>query len=334
MTVFRRVMQILWLLVVAALAAGLIKLAFFPDGVVAADPVEPGGQLVEPHWTVGTGTVSNDVTLTGTVAADEARDLVSTLNGVVLEVYVGVGSWIDAGYEVALVKGEAIDGNGRSYETTEYVYAPVSGTISAFPTLRGSSVSIGGSVGKIAPASFHVTGTIPPEQLYRLVERPSEATVTVNGGPAPFTCTGLQIITPLAGSDSQGSGGPTLRCAVPSDVTVFAGLSAEVVIAGGIAADVVVVPTSAVLGRSGTGIVHLVRPDGTTEEREIELGINDGSLVEVISGLKVGDEILQFVPGAPAEPGGGMIGIPVPLDGGMTCEVLADGSEVCTGVGG
>ena len=329
MKVLRLILQILWLLVIGALAAGLIKLAFFPDDVSTSRPVEPGGELVEPHWTVERGTVTNDVTLSGTIAANEALPLVSVVSGVVIERYVGVGSWVDAGQAVALVKGEAIDGSGRPYETTEYVTSPAAGTISAFPTVQGSSVAIGGSLGSVAPAAYHVTGTIPPEQLYRLVERPSEATVTVAGGPAPFVCTGLTITTPLAGAENQGQGGPTLSCAVPGDVTVFAGLSAEVVIAGGVAEDVLVVPTSAVLGRSGTGIVYAVMPDGSTQEREIELGINDGAFIEVVSGLSAGDEILQFVPGAPAEPG---IGGPIPV-GGMVCESTADG-EVCTGVGG
>jgi len=331
MKVFRLVLQVLWLLVIAALAAGLIKLAFFPSDTVTSQPVEPGGELVEPHWTVDRGTVSNDVTLSGTIAANEAVPIVSVVGGVVIDLYVGLGSSVGAGDSIALVKGQAIDGDGQPYDATIEVTSPATGIVSAFPTVQGTSVAIGGSLGNVAPAAFHVTGTIPPEQLYRLVERPSEATVTVSGGPAPFTCTGLTITTPLAGAEGQGQSGPTLSCAVPGDVTVFAGLSAEVVIAGGVAEDVLVVPTSAVLGRSGTGIVHIVLPGGGTEEREIELGINDGAFVEVVSGLEAGDEILQFVPGAPAEPGGGFG--PMPM-GGMVCESTADGGEICTGVGG
>lgn len=305
MTMFRRVMQVFWLVVVAALAAGLIKLAFFPDVAAATDPAVPGAEIVEPHWTVERGTVSNDVTLTGTIAADESVPLPSTLNGVVTEVLVRQGQQVAAGQAILSVKGSGIRANGTSYNAVEQVVAPVAGTISSLPTIRGAAASIGQSVGNLAPATFHVTGTIPPEQLYRLIQRPSEATVTVAGGPAPFVCTRLQILTPLAGEESgAGVAGPTLRCAVPSEVTVFAGLTAEIVVAGGIAENVLLVPTSAVLGRSGTGIVYLVQPDGSTAEAEVGLGINDGTNVEVTSGLAEGDEILQFVPGAPAQQDG------------------------------
>jgi len=326
MVAFRRVMQILWLVVVAALAAGLIKLAFFPDGATTSDPASPTGEIVEPHYSVTRATVTNDVTLTGTVAADEAVALPATLNGVVTEVLVGVGSQVTAGQPIVTVKGQGIRADGRSYNATEQVLAPVAGVISSLPTLRGSSTSIGQSIGNLAPTTFHVTGSIPPEQLYRLSQRPSEAQVTVTGGPAPFTCTAVQIITPLEGADPVGGGasGPTLRCAVPGDVTVFAGLSASITLAGGVAEDVLVVPNSAVMGRSGSGVVYLVQPDGSTTEQTISLGITDGTQVEVTDGLSEGDEILQFVPGAPADDGSGMNG----------CVQNGDGSAVCYGVGG
>ncbi len=320
-------MQILWLVVVAVLAAGLIKLAFFPDNAPKVeDPSQPTGQIIEPHYTVARATVSNDVTLTGTVAADEAVPLPATLNGVVTEVLVGVGQQVSPGQPIVTVKGQGIKANGQPYNATEQVLAPIAGTISSLPTIRGASTTIGQSVGNLAPATFHLTGTIPPDQLYRLIQPPTEAKVTVTGGPAPFTCTGLQILTPLAGADSGQGGvsGPTLRCAVPAEVTVFAGLSAQIVISGGVAEDAIVVPTSAVLGRSGTGTVYLVQPDGSTKEATVQLGINDGTNVEVTSGLDEGAEILQFVPGAPADDGSGPGG----------CVADANGNSVCNGVGG
>jgi macrolide-specific efflux system membrane fusion protein len=66
---------------------------------------------------------------------------------------------------------------------------------------------------------------------------------------------------------------------------------------------VLTVPTTAVEGGSGTGVVYLVGADGATEPREVTLGLSDGISVEVTGGLAEGDMILQFVPGAPADPG-------------------------------
>ena len=337
MLVFRRVMQVLWLVVIAAGAAALVKIAFFPDVAATPDPDRPGGQIVEPHWEVGRGTVANDITLSGTIAADEAVPIPATASGVVWNVYVTAGQWVDAGTEIVRIRGDVLADDGTPQTIWRTVTAPASGTLSSLTAYEDSSIAAGSPVGQIAPPTFHVSGAIAPEDLYRLIQRPTEATVTVNGGPAPFTCTNLQIITPVAGG-GEGSGGgsgggasgPMLRCAVPGDVTVFAGLTATIVIPGGIAEDVIVVPTTAVLGQAESGLVTVVLPDGSTEERQVGLGLNDGSMVEVTSGLEEGETILQFVPGAPSAPGGDGLypGMPVPMPGGG---VVIDGGAVPEG---
>jgi len=332
--VFRRTMQVLWLVVIAVAAAALVKIAFFPDAPADADPDVPGGQIVEPHWDVARGTITNDIVLSGSVAADEAVPIPATVSGIVWDVYVTKGQWVDAGAEILRIRGDVIDSDGVPQTVWRTVTAPASGTLSSLTAIEDSSVSAGAAVGQIAPPTFHVTGSIPPEELYRLIQRPTEATVTINGGPAPFTCTGLQILTPQAGQDggdgSSGNGGgvsgPTVRCAIPADVTVFAGLTAQIVIPGGIAEDVIVVPTTAVLGQAESGVVYVVLPDGTTEERPVTLGLNDGSMVEVTSGLEEGETILQFVPGAPSVPQDPMNpGIPI-KDGGVVMVDPAGGS--------
>ena len=329
MLVFRRVMQVLWLVVIAVGVAALAKIAFFPDAAAVPDPDRPGGQIVEPHWEVGRGTVANDITLSGTIAADEAVPIPATASGIVWNVYVTAGQWVDAGTEIVRIRGDVLGDDGTPQTIWRTVTAPASGTLSSLTAYEDASIAAGAAVGQIAPPTFHVSGAIPPEDLYRLIQRPTEATVTVNGGPAPFTRTNLQIVTPVAGGgDGSGGGsgggasGPTLRCAVPGDVTVFAGLTATIVIPGGIAEDVIVVPTTAVLGQAESGLVTVVLPDGSTEERQVGLGLNDGSMVEVTSGLEEGETILQFVPGAPSAPGGDGLdpGVPVPMQGGVVIE--------------
>jgi multidrug efflux pump subunit AcrA (membrane-fusion protein) len=85
---------------------------------------------------------------------------------------------------------------------------------------------------------------------------------------------------------------------------------------------VLTVPITAVEGTAGTGNVYFVLPDGTTELRPVTLGLNDGVNIEVVEGLAEGDLILQFIPGAPAGPPGGM---------GENCMPMPDGSMVCEG---
>jgi hypothetical protein len=322
------------IVVFAAIAAALVKIAFFPDSSQASNPDFPSVEIVEPQYSVMRGTVSNDVQLTGTVIADSAVPIPATGSGEVREVLVSQGQQVSAGQQILLIRSQVAYSDGTSGTEWDYATAPVAGTLSSFTALVGQQFSVGEAVGQIAPPGFKVTGSIPPEQLYRLITRPADAQVTITGGPAPFTCTALTITTPLpgAGAGSQGgegtggtggTTGPTVTCTVPSDVVVFAGLAANIVIAGGIAQDVLVVPTTAVEGAAGTGNVYFVLPDGTTETRAVTLGLNDGVNVEVTEGLEEGDLILQFVPGAPSVDGGMM--------GGDKCFPTGDGGMVCEG---
>ncbi|CAN5132204.1 HlyD family efflux transporter periplasmic adaptor subunit [soil metagenome] len=311
------VFPIIRILVFAAIAAALVKIAFFADPVID-DAAQPTGEIVEPQVAAALGTIQNDVTLTGTVANDAPVAIKATLSGEVRDVYVKPGQKVDAGTEILTLRAEIMNPDGTSYVDYETVTAPIAGVLSTFTALEGQTFSVGDDVGTVQPATFNVSGTIAPEQQYRLLNKPKNAQVTITGGPAPFTCTSLRISSADASGAEGASPTTTVRCSVPTDVTVFPGLAASLVLAGGVADNVLVVPITAVEGSAQTGNVYFVLPDGTTEVRPVTLGLNDGINVEVKEGLAEGDLILQFIPGADAvSPGTG------------ECIVNPDGSSVC-----
>ena len=318
----RWVFPIIWMVIFAVIAAALVKVAFFPDSASAGgDGAVPTGEIVEPQVPVMLGTIRNDVVLDGTVNADAAVPVKATLAGEVRKVIGVQGQAVAPDTELLTIRSETINPDGTTSAKTVTVKAGAAGVLSSFTVLQGQMVTVGETVGQIAPPSFNVTATLAPEQQYRLLEQPTEATVTVTGGPAGFVCTGLTITTPLAGAGSgtgdgetPGSGsGTTVKCAVPADVTVFPGLTAKLTIAGGIAENVLTLPMTAVEGAAGSGIVYVVLPDGSNEERPVTLGINDGINVEITGGITEGELVLQFVPGAPADPG--VDGMPLPAGG-------------------
>ena len=313
------VFPIIRILVFAAIAAALVKIAFFADPVVD-DAAKPTGEIVEPQVAVSLGTIQNDVTLTGTVANDAPVSIKATLSGEVRDVYVTPGQSVDAGTEILRLRAEVMNPDGTSYVDYETVTAPIAGVLSTFTALEGQTFSVGDEVGKVQPATFNVSGTIAPEQQYRLLNKPKDAQVTITGGPAPFTCTNLRISSAESSGNDGSTSTTTVRCSVPTDVTVFPGLAATLVLAGGVADNVLVVPITAVEGSAQTGNVYFVLPDGTTEVRPVTLGLNDGINVEVKEGLAEGDMILQFIPGADAVP---------PGMGTGECIVNPDGSSVC-----
>ncbi|GIT79993.1 hypothetical protein LLS1_16620 [Leifsonia sp. LS1] len=331
-------------LLVAAIAVALVKLAFFPDGEKPADPAVPMAELSDPVTTVQKGTIVNDVSASGSIVADDAAPVRSGAAGTVNKVQVAVGQAVGEGALLFDVKvetprdpiqqtgpdGEVVVTEQKPKVTYVEVTAPIGGVVSELPVLTGQAVAIGDKVASVAPPTFSVTASLPAEQQYRLTARPTEATVTVKGGPAPFTCTGLTISTPPpTASDTQqgaapqtgaasGAGSATVRCAVPAEVTVFPGLTATVTMSAGRAEGVLTVPTTAVKGSAQKGVVYVTGDDGTPVEKPVVLGLTDGTSVEITEGLAEGDSILEFVPGAPQSTGDG-------------CAAMPDGGVVCTG---
>lgn len=311
------------LLVWAVIAVALVVLAF-RGGTGGSDPAGPGAPTLDlgsPTVPVSRGTVANTVSVTGTVVADDAVPVKATAAGTVRTLLVAQGATVAAGQalleiryeeELAPVAGTDADGNPTSTPRaprvrTATVGAPSAGTVTALDVLVDQIVAVGDKVGAVSPGTLSVTATLTQAEQFRLLTPPATAEVEVQGGPAPFTCSGLVLGAPAAGDapdapstpDLGGGGtggGTTARCAVPAGVTVFAGMGATVRVQAGTAEDVLVVPVTAVQGTVQSGNVWVLAEDGTEEQRPVTLGLTDGDQIEVREGLTEGEQVLQFVP--------------------------------------
>lgn len=330
----RIVFPTLRLIIWAVIAVALVKMAFAGPTVGAEDPLEPSAEIVEPVVPVTTASITNTVTVPGSVVEDPPVTVRATLAGAVSTLLAAEGQAVEPGTPVLEIRSETpveptvttdpetgaqtITEN-RPRVTKEVVTAPVAGTLH-LTVLKGQLVSIGDAIGTVAPGTLSVTGTLSPDQRYRLITVPTEAEVTLHGGPAPFVCTGLRLGA-AAGAASDDPAAPdgdaagatasgTVTCAVPPGVTAFAGLGADIAITNGTAEDALVVPVTAVQGSVQTGNVWVVQPDGSADERAVSLGLTDGEVVQVVEGLTLDDSVLEFVPVSELPAG------EVPLDGG------------------
>jgi outer membrane biosynthesis protein TonB len=91
------------------------------------------------------------------------------------------------------------------------------------------------------------------------------------------------------------STGLRLVCIAPQDVKLINGAATTLQVITERAAQALVAPVEAVAGGQGTGKVDVLTPDGTRQTRDVTLGITDGRVIEIKSGL-TGDETLA-VPG-------------------------------------
>lgn len=172
----------------------------------------------------------------------------------------------------------------------------------------------------------------PAEVAYDLLDPPVGVKALIDGGPAGFDCAwaGLgradggdaAVATPtsatpvgatpasanrqgflpaFAGGDdaptgrsAPGSGGVTMRCVIPDDVRVVAGLTGTMVLTMQPPTDAMALPVTAVVGSEGQGRVVVVNDDGSTTVRNVELGIADIFWIEITGGLEQGEQVLEF----------------------------------------
>jgi macrolide-specific efflux system membrane fusion protein len=330
--VWRRwILPITRLVVLAAIAVALVRMAFFGTTAEEASQV-PTGSVVESQVPASIATVVNDVTVKGNIQPDAEVPVKATLQGKVSKLVAGQGATVAAGDPILVIRQEtpvdpvvAADGTvsqPKRKVVTETVTAKAAGSLVELGVLVGQEVAVGDAVGRIAPPTFRATAPLTAEEQYRLVTQPTAATVAITSGPAPFECSDLRIgqqaaasgagatgatgdagstgSTGPAGSPESASTGATVSCAVPAGTRVFPGLAADITIPAGQAPDVLTLPTTAVEGLADTGNVWLASDSGEPEERAVGLGISDGKVVQITSGLAEGDMVLEFVPGAPA----------------------------------
>ncbi|MFI2755126.1 secretion protein HlyD [Cellulomonas sp. P22] len=327
--IFPTIRILLW----AVIAAALVKIAFQGAELTTTDDaLVPTAVITEQHAEVTTGTVTNAVAVQGSVIDDPSVPVKVTMAGTVTKVLATAGQHVEVGTPVLEVTLETpveptVATNPETGEQTvtenkpkikkETIKASSAGTLT-LTALKEQIVAVGDTVGSVAPGTLSVTGALSADQQYRLLGLPGEAQVTLKGGPAPFTCTGLRIGSSIPDTgtdatqvDTSPSTGGTVTCAVPAGITAFAGLGADIVITNGTAENVAVVPVTAVQGSVQDGNVWVVLPDGTNEERAVKLGLTDGENVQVTEGLSVGDQILLFVPvgDVTAECGDGTSGV-------------------------
>ena len=312
--VFPAIRIVLWAVIAVALAQ--IAIAGAPRVTAAEDPLQPSAQVTEPQVQVATGTITNAVTVSASVVADPPRPVRATLAGTVHRLLAEEGQAVAADTPVLELRAETpVDPTvttdpetgmqtvteNKPKVTRQTVLAGTAGTL-RLSVLKDQVVSVGDSVGTVTPGSLSVQGTLTPDQQYRLIDAPGEATVTLKGGPAPFTCTGLRIgaaaqddpADPEADAPASASG--TVSCAVPAEVTAFPGLGADIEIVNGTAEGALVVPVTAVQGSVQNGNVWVVGADGASEQRAVVLGLTDGKHVQIAEGLAEGDTVLEYAP--------------------------------------
>jgi hypothetical protein len=151
-------------------------------------------------------------------------------------------------------------------------------------------------------------GTIPDPPAAPAGANPSANAQPGNRGPVGDQPPGRSTGGATSASDPSGM---RLVCTAPADVRLINGANATLELTTEKATNALVLPVEAVAGSQGKGKVDVVRPDGTRETKDVVLGLTDGKVVEIKSGL-TGDETVAIpgpnLPPAKSDPNGGPSG--------------------------
>lgn len=143
----------------------------------------------------------------------------------------------------------------------------------------------------VITADEEMTVQIQVDELdIRTLETGMEATVTLDALPgSSFTGT-ITSINPY-GENSGGNTKYTVTVTLPRDEKMLPGMNASVKITTGVSGTVPTVPAAAVVfdaGKSWLYTGYNEKTDTLTDPVEIQTGLSDGSLVELLSGLPEG----------------------------------------------
>ncbi|HVK23490.1 MAG TPA: efflux RND transporter periplasmic adaptor subunit [Actinokineospora sp.] len=213
-----------------------------------------------------------------------------------------------------------------------------------------STVTAGMPVVSAKYGGYGIVAEIDGAQAYQLSDALTSVRAQIKSGPGPFDCAVLGTIAALpAGAIPERPAPPVapqpnpadptakpvpqpapeqpkdsrqpseatgmrLVCTAPADVKLINGAAATLEVITESAKGALVAPVEAVAGKQGKGKVDVIGPDGTRQVKDVVLGLTDGKVVQIKSGL-TGDETLA-VPGPNLPPAPPQQGGPSPAMGG------------------
>ena len=184
-----------------------------------------------------------------------------------------------------------IAGSGSALSGMASMAGGMSGYGTAAKTAAHDSYDTTKKDAAVITADEEMTVQIQVDELdIRTLETGMEATVTLDALPgSSFTGT-ITSINPY-GENSGGNTKYTVTVTLPRDEKMLPGMNASVKITTGVSGTVPTVPAAAVVfdaGKSWLYTGYNEKTDTLTDPVEIQTGLSDGSLVELLSGLSEG----------------------------------------------
>lgn len=172
------------------------------------------------------------------------------------------------------------------------VTSPISGYVTSV------NVAVGGMASQAMPAVtisnidiVQIKSTVS-ENLINKIKVDDKVNVKISSiGDQPFTGT----ITALSPSPATGSlTYPLIVTLDNTDKLIKPGMSAEIVITSERKENAIIIPSGCVMIKGGKTVVAVIDSSNKVTIKDVSLGIDNGTIVEILDGLKVGENVVTI----------------------------------------
>lgn len=258
------------------LLCGLIGVLSLTGCSASADSKVEDSTTKEVEVTVGS--IKEEISLSGSVEANKLISVSSDEKSTVEEIYVQANEDVSEGEDIILLE------NGNVIE------APFDGKITKISVSEGESVDSNSTVFNIADNSTFKIETSVDESEITKVSVGQSVDIVVSALNKEYE--GKVTSVDAEGSSSGSSVTFGVEVTLEGDVSdLYTGMSSEMSIVIRESNNALLVPIQAVKSKGGKYTVS-VKSGDETKDVEVEVGIQNSSSVEIVSGLKEGDIVV------------------------------------------
>jgi hypothetical protein len=279
--------------------------------------------------------LANRLSLSGKVALNPVFGLVAPVGGQVR--YLTVSTPRNTPTKPTRVGSVWVSGKAR------HVEVPAGAVFAGRLVEDRSTVTAGMPIISARQVGYGIVAELDGGQAYQVSDSVGTVQAQVRNGPGPFPCKVLGTIAALpagvipepppapeqpatppatapplskpvepgakqpAAPEGSEATGLRLVCTAPANVRLINGADVTLELVTAKATNTLVLPVEAVAGGQGRGKVDVVLSDRTRQTKDVVLGLTDGKMIEIKSGL-TGDEEIAVpgpnLPPAPQNPGG------------------------------
>ena len=239
------------------------------------------------------GTIENSVILNGDVLSSSQVSIFPLMAGKLTELRIHIGDRVRAGQVIAMVDPSR---PGDPFFPNP-VTSTVSGVVVFIPVNTGDTLQTNSAICVIGNLADLQVETFVPERYSVSVYKGLSAQLSFEAMPGEFFPAVIDELSPVLDPASR-----TLRILlrlVPDkngkvDSRIIAGMFATISLVTNSRSNVPVIPRNSLIQTYGTWIVFVV-PSGSSavRRREVTLGLESETTVEILTGLKAGEQVVS-----------------------------------------